>query len=107
MRSTPPKQPTDDLPRSKSWRRVLLIALFCVIYWGVGWLLGAIVVLQVGWLLVTGEKNAQLARFGRNLGEYVRHLVFYLTAATEDLPFPFTEWPVDPGGSGHSVEETL
>jgi hypothetical protein len=44
--------------------------------------------------LLTDTANARLVSFGRSLGNYLRQIVNYLIFASEEIPFPFSEWPV-------------
>jgi len=37
--------------------------------------------------------NDRLASFGLSLGHYLRQLAHFLTFASEDVPFPFSDWP--------------
>ncbi len=76
-----------------AWLRILFIVLFIAI-WGISKLIVfAVIILQVLFLLVTGQRNDRLAQFGGNLASYIRQLVAYLTFASEEQPFPFSEWP--------------
>jgi hypothetical protein len=45
--------------------------------------------------LVNGAPNERLVVFGRNLGSYFRQVAHFLAFATEEVPFPFSEWPAD------------
>jgi len=55
--------------------------------------LAAVVVLQVGWSLITSTASARLMRFGASLGEYLREIARFVTYNTDDMPFPFSDWP--------------
>ena len=46
--------------------------------------------------LITAGTNDQLIRFGRNLARYIQQIIAYLTFATEDVPYPFMNWPDEP-----------
>ena len=83
----------ENLTSRSAWLRILFIVLFIAI-WGISKLvILAVIVLQVLFLLVAGERNKRLAHFGGSLASYSRQLVAYLTFASEDQPFPFSEWP--------------
>lgn len=47
------------------------------------------------WLftLFTGKPNAGLRNFGASLGVYLQQITHFLTAASEQKPFPFQDWP--------------
>ena len=55
---------------------------------------GAVVLLQLLWVLVTGEVNVRLNALGQSLAVYTSQMIRYLTYNTEQRPFPFDEdWP--------------
>ena len=71
---------------------VLFLAL-----WGISRVVVlAVVVLQFLWVLIRGEKNAQLTGFGQSLATYTYQIVMYLTFSTEERPFPLSDWPTGP-----------
>jgi choline-glycine betaine transporter len=49
--------------------------------------------LQLVFVLATGQSNQRLAGFGRSLGRYLGQIAGFETFATEELPFPFSDWP--------------
>ncbi len=83
----------ENLLSRSSWLRVLFMVLFIAI-WGISrFIIFAVIILQVLFLLFTGGRNDRLALFGQSLAVYSQQLVAYLTFASEDQPFPFNEWP--------------
>ena len=52
-----------------------------------------VTVIQFVIMLLNDTPNARLASFGRGMGSYLRQIVNFLTFATEEMPFPFSEWP--------------
>lgn len=58
-------------------------------------MLCVVTVIQFVIVLVNGSSNERLIVLGRNLGSYLRQIAHFLTSATEDVPFPFSEWPAD------------
>ena len=44
-------------------------------------------------MLLAGKPNDRLVSFGRSLGRYLQQIVEFLTFATEEMPFPFNDWP--------------
>ncbi len=56
-------------------------------------LLCVILVVQLGFRLLTGEPHGRLAGFGNSLAQYVWQLGRYVTGAAEAKPWPFMEWP--------------
>ena len=43
--------------------------------------------------LVSDAPNLRLAAFGRSLGRFQSQIANFVSFASEDLPFPFTDWP--------------
>ena len=81
-----------NLTASGVWLRGLHMLLMAVV-WGVSEIvLAAVVVLQFLMRLVTGEVNANLLEFGRQLSAFAYNIFLFLTFNTEDRPFPFRNW---------------
>jgi hypothetical protein len=83
-----PASSTPDLPI-----RILYMILFGVAFWILCWILGVIAIFQLVMRLISGQPNAQFARFGASLAQYARQIIEFLTFVTEILPFPFGAWP--------------
>ena len=83
----------DNLTRVETWKRVLFMLLFAAIYGLVKILIGAVVLLQFGFVLVTNRCNANLLTLGADLAEFVRQILLYLTFNSDERPFPFAAWP--------------
>jgi hypothetical protein len=83
-----------DGQRSNSvWTRgaIMLLFIFC---FGLGQsILYAMTVVQFLWLLFKGERNEFIAQFGRSLAEWLHDAARFLTAGTEEKPFPWKPWP--------------
>ncbi len=75
------------------WMRALFMLLMACVLHVSGTVLFVVAVIQFVIVLLNGEPNARLATFGRSLGNYLREIVNFLTFATEEIPFPFSEWP--------------
>ena len=82
-----------NLTRGEAWLRVFFIIVFVFIYGVTNWVLAAVVVLQAGWSLITSSKSEKLGKFGASIGEYIRQIVNFMTYNSDDMPFPFNEWP--------------
>lgn len=80
-------------PRSRVWARLLFVALFAVLYSLAEVVLAAVVILQFIILLVTGNTNARLIVFGRELSVYACQTWLYFTFNSDTRPFPFSDWP--------------
>lgn len=82
-----------NLNRESMVLRVLWMLVFVMI-WQVGaWVLGALVLIQLIYRLVTGATNANLAGFGGNLSEYLAQIGRFGSFASEQKPWPFAPWP--------------
>lgn len=73
--------------------RVLFMVLMAFAYQLSGTLLFCVALIQLVLSLLNGAPNARLLAFGRSLGLYMRQLVNFLTFVSEDVPFPFSDWP--------------
>ena len=77
------------------WKRglfMLLMALACHVSVTVLFIISLI---QFVIKLLNDAPNERLASFGRSLGRYFQQIVGFMTFATEDIPFPFNDWPTD------------
>jgi len=83
---------TSDSKRN-IWARGLLMLIMGLAYQVVGTLLLVVTVLQFVLHLINDAPNARLLSFGRNLGRYLQQIVHFLTFVSEEIPFPFSDWP--------------
>lgn len=81
----------DEAPRN-IWVRCLYMLLMALAYQVVGTLVFVVTVIQFVVRLVSDVPNARLLSFGRNLGRYLQQIVNFETFASEDVPFPFSDW---------------
>ena len=84
-----------DTPANKRnlWIRGLFMLLITLAYHVTGTVMFIVVVIQFVMMLLVDEPNARLVSFGRGLGRYLQQIVNFLTFATEEIPFPFSDWP--------------
>jgi hypothetical protein len=75
------------------WLRGLFMVLMALVYQLCGTLLFIIAVIQFVIALLNDAPNARLVAFGRSLGLYIRQIADYLVFATDEVPFPFSDWP--------------
>jgi len=75
--------------------RILLTLLFALIGWVSLWVFGAVVLVQFGFLLITGELNKNLKAFNGELGDYLADIINYVSFQKEEKPFPFQSWHYD------------
>ncbi len=75
------------------WIRGLFMLLMALAFHVCELVLGVVTVVQFVMTLVNDTPNARLVAFGRSMGSYLRQIVNFLTFASEEMPFPFGEWP--------------
>lgn len=75
------------------WLRMLLMVGYLVVAWILSIVLVVIMVAQTLVVLITGELNANLQRFGAISTAYLYQIVIYLVYGTDDKPFPFSPFP--------------
>ena len=95
----------EHLTSRASWLRLLYMVLFVALWSITRLVVLAVVILQVLFLLFSGGRNERLAGFGESLAVYSYQLVAYLTFASEEQPFPFSDWPDSSVSSQQVVEE--
>lgn len=84
-----------DVPASDRniWIRGLFMLLMALAYHVIGMLLLVMAVIQFVMTLLNQKPNARLVSFGRSLARYFQQIVCFMTFATEEIPFPFNDWP--------------
>lgn len=75
------------------WVRFLLMILMGMAFHLAATLLGVLALVQFVLALVAGGPNERLQQLGRGLGRYFRQLTDFLSFASEEAPFPFSDWP--------------
>jgi len=81
-----------EAPRS-IWMRGLLMILMALAYQLASTLLFFVAIIQFILTLVSQTPNPRLSTFGRSLGRYQAQNANFVSFASEELPFPFAEWP--------------
>lgn len=87
----------DNLKKPSAWMRVLFMAGFVVALYVTGVVLLVIMLAQIIFSLLTGGDNQNLRRMGAGLSSYVSEILAYLTYNSELRPFPFSNFPQQPG----------
>ncbi|MEE9339436.1 MAG: DUF4389 domain-containing protein [Methylococcaceae bacterium] len=88
------KEINENLKKISTWKRIFFLLIYTVIVGIVRILLWAIILLQIGSALFTGEPNQNILNFGKKLSAYLYHILLFLTYNTDKLPFPFSDWNV-------------
>lgn len=87
------QHPVETTAKRSLWTRLLLMILMAIAYSLSGTVLFIVAVIQIGFALFTNAPNPHLFSFSRSLGLYFQQIVKFQTFVTEDLPFPFNDWP--------------
>lgn len=88
------------------WMRALYMVFFVIAYGVAEFVLTVVVIFQFITILLTGEANRPLLKFGMNLGSYVYDVLQYMTFNSEFKPFPFADWPEDEPEDNRWLEPT-
>ena len=75
------------------WMRGLFMLLMAFAFNICETILCIVAVIQFVMVLLNDTPNTRLLAFGRSMGSYLRQIVNFLTFATEEIPFPFSELP--------------
>jgi hypothetical protein len=86
--------------RKETWFRLLYLFLFVIFYGVAEVVLGAIVIVQFGFKLITLETNKNLLDFSIGLNKYIYGILQFMTFNSNEKPYPFSDWP----GSSHRAE---
>ena len=89
---------TDTTPATTSgkrniWVRGLLMLMMAIAFHISGMLLALGAIVQFVLAVLSDGPNARLLAFGRSLGGYLGQIADFVSFATEDVPFPFGDWP--------------
>lgn len=86
---------TPDIPtiNRNIWIRGLFMLLMALASQISGTVVCFVAVIQFLIMLLNGTPNARLISFGRSMGRYLKQIVDFLTFASEEIPFPFNDWP--------------
>jgi hypothetical protein len=87
------EQPVATLVKRNIWMRGLMMILMAMAYQLASTLLACVAVIQFVIALVTDSPNERLATLGRSLGRYQSQIANFVSFASEEAAFPFTDWP--------------
>ena len=94
----PATELTQHVKSRSTWVRLLFMLLFAVIFYIAEMVLFAVAAIQFLFKLFSGAPNARLTGFGASLALFLAEVAAFLTYNTEDMPFPFADWPYpEPG----------
>ena len=84
--------------------RIFVTLLFALIGWISLWVFGIVVLVQFGFLLITGTLNKNLKAFNGELGDYLSDIISYVAFQKDEKPFPFKGWHYDDDNSTENGE---
>ena len=73
--------------------RLLFVILFAAIYSVAELVVAAIVLIQFGFMFITGAANDKLLAFSTSLNRFIFQILQFVTFKSDDKPFPFEDWP--------------
>jgi hypothetical protein len=84
----------ENLRNRSTWKRLLFMIVVALLFC-LGIVVGlCVILLQFFWVLFTGRTKKEFSAVGRQLAEYSREIVLYLSFNTDQRPFPFDrDWP--------------
>ena len=95
-KETPEKtQSKKSEQNSETFSRIFYTVLFCFIGWITLWVFTFVVLIQFGFLLITGQVNKNLKGFNKEIGLFLFDMIKYLSFQSDVKPFPFRDWPYD------------
>ena len=84
---------SDGILNPETWIRLAFMVCYWLLLGVVGWVLGAVVLVQFIIVLVSSEPNDKLKEFGANLAVYLRQIIEFMCFVTDEKPFPFNDFP--------------
>ena len=76
-----------------SWKRGLFMIVFVIISGAAKFIVTLVAVFQFITLIIKGQKNENLIPLGQNLSTYLYQITLFLTFNSNDMPFPFMDFP--------------
>ena len=96
MNENPDNQQDTKANRRNLWTRAIFMLLMVLALHVTGTVLLIVMIIQFVMKLLIDAPNPRLISFGSSLGCYLQQIVEFLTFATEEKPFPFSDWPHPP-----------
>ncbi|MBC6904748.1 DUF4389 domain-containing protein [Saccharophagus sp. K07] len=96
-----------NLTSSKHWIRLIYMLLFAFFLYVASLVVGALVIVQFIFALITGTDNKKLRDFGWSLTQYIHQVLLFLTFNSEEKAFPFSDWPAPPAGEPEKPTEVV
>ena len=93
--------------RNDIWIRALYMLLFAIAYSFAEAIIVLLAIFQFFAMLITGQVNELLLRFGKNLSVFMFDILEFQTFNSEIKPFPFSPWPDEEHGGDWSEERDV
>jgi hypothetical protein len=94
-----------DDNNTEIFSRVFYTILFALIGWLSLYVFAVVVIIQFGFLLITGQVNTNLKGFNKEVGLFLFDLIKYLSFQSNKKPFPFRDWPYDEKANNKNKSE--
>jgi hypothetical protein len=91
--------------KNEIFSRVFYTILFAIIGWLSLYVFALVVIIQFGFLLITGQVNTNLKGFNKEVGLFLFDLIKYLSFQSNEKPFPFRDWPYDEKANNKNKSE--
>ncbi len=82
-----------QLQRESILLRIFWMAVFALVWQLAELLLGAVVLLQLGYRLFYGAPSQALLELGDSLSQYLAQIGRFGTFNSDEKPWPFNDWP--------------
>jgi hypothetical protein len=89
----PAEQLAPQPDRTAVWMRGLFMLVFVMAFAVSQSVLFLTALVQFLCLIFAQEPNRPLSRFGASLSLWMAHTARFLTCATDEKPFPWSDWP--------------
>jgi hypothetical protein len=76
-----------------TWKRGLFMIVFAIISGIAKFIVTLVAVFQFITLLFKGQANEKVIPLGQNMSTYLYQITLFLTFRTDEMPFPFLDFP--------------
>ncbi|UVE19274.1 DUF4389 domain-containing protein [Pseudomonas sp. LS44] len=94
---------TNELQHESIVLRILWMVVFVIIWQLAELVLGAVVLLQLGYRLFYSAPNASLLGLGDSLSQYLAQIGRFGTFNSDIKPWPFADWPTPQAPEGEAA----
>lgn len=93
MTDTTPTAGSGKTDAGNTLKRALIMLAFAIFTAIAENVLILIALIQVLWMLFTGQPNAWVRDFGKSLSVWIGEVTRFQSVASEERPFPWKKWP--------------